>query len=128
MTRVLVVDDEEAIRFVFRKFLGDAGCDVIVASHKIDAMTMLASNEFDVAVVDYLLPDGYNGIELLKKIRQNQPFCEVILISGLPTKKTASEAASNDAFAYLAKPIRKDVIVQVVEEAFIERQKKRMEM
>ena len=68
MAKVLVVDDEESIRYSFRKFLADAGFDVVVVSHFTEAKTCLSANEFEVAVVDRILPEGQNGLNLIKHI------------------------------------------------------------
>ena len=62
MAKVLVVDDEESIRFSYNKFLTEAGHDVVVASHLLDAKAILKKNEFDVAVIDRLLENG-NGLK-----------------------------------------------------------------
>jgi len=117
MTRVLVVDDEEVIRFVFKKFLTDAGCEVAVAAHATDAKAILSNNEFDVAVVDRILPDGQGGIGLLKEIKMSQPSCEVIIMSGFPPPRSASETLEDDAFLYITKPVNMEEIVRVVEQA-----------
>ncbi|MCP4691057.1 MAG: response regulator [Desulfobacterales bacterium] len=113
MPRILVVDDEDSIRFSFRKILSRAGYDVIVASHMIDAKAILPANEFDVAIIDRLL-ENYDGIDLMKHIKRVQPFCETILVSAYPTFKSASETLDLDAFAYLTKPVKKNELCEAV--------------
>ena len=83
MPRVLIVDDEESIRFSYKKFLTDSGYDVAVTSHLLEAKALLPANEFAVAIVDRILGDD-NGMDLVKHIRKTQPFCEPILISAYP--------------------------------------------
>ncbi len=117
MTKVLVVDDEEAIRFVFQRFLTDAGYEVALAEHENDAREWLSADEFDVAVVDRILSDGKSGMDLIKAIKKAQPSCEVIMMSGFPTFHDSPELAEGETFAYLTKPVRKDQIVRAVEEA-----------
>ncbi len=115
--RVLIVDDEEAIRFVFHRFLADAGYDVSVAEHENAAKKVLSSNNFDVAVVDQILPGGQSGLDLVKDIKNMQPMCEVIMVSGFPDFGGESESIGMDKFKFLTKPVKKDEIVRAVEEA-----------
>lgn len=116
MARVLLVDDEESIRYSYRKFLTDAGYDVAVASRLEDAKALLFGNEFEVAIVDRLL-GADNGLELVKHIREVQPFCEPILISGYPSFESASKTLQYDVFAYLTKPIYKKSLCETVDDA-----------
>ena len=125
ISRVLIVDDEESIRFVFKEFLTKAGYEVALAEREIDAKAILSANKFDVAVVDQILPDGQKGIDLLKEIKRSQPSCEVIMMSGFPTSDLLSESAEYEAFGYLTKPVNKEEIVQVVAEAIGKKQKQK---
>ncbi len=117
MARVLVVDDEEAIRFAFHRFLTDAGYEVLLAEHATEAREILADNEFDVAVIDRILPDGMNGVDLIRKIKKLQPSCEVIMISGFPTFDDSPGGTEVTPFTYLTKPVRRNEILRSVEEA-----------
>ncbi len=117
MTKVLIIDDEEAIRFVFQRFLSDAGYDVSLAAHENDARRILSSQEFDVAVVDRILPGGESGLEILKEIQMSQPSCEVIMMSGMPLNQDSPESIGGNSVEYLTKPLRKADIVQAVKNA-----------
>ncbi len=117
MHRVLVVDDEESIRFSLKKFLSDDGYEVCTASHTTDAKAIIADNEFDVAIVDRILAGGGSGIDIVRHIRDAQPFCEPIMISAYPSFTSASENLIYETFAYLTKPIKKDELCQKVKEA-----------
>jgi DNA-binding NtrC family response regulator len=117
MTKVLIVDDEEAVRFVFHRFLTDAGYEVSLAEHEIDARKILSADEFDVAIVDRILPGGMSGLDLREEIKRSQPGCEVIMISGLPIFEPADEIADEQDLTYLIKPVKKDEIMQAVREA-----------
>jgi len=117
MTKVLVVDDEEAIRFAFERFLTDAGHEVLLAEHENDAREFLSNNRFDVAVIDRILPGGKNGMDLIKSIKKSQPSCEVIMISGFPTFDDSSGVTEGNLFAYLTKPVKRSEIVYSVEKA-----------
>jgi PAS domain S-box-containing protein len=116
MASVLIVDDEESIRFSYKKFLTDSGYDVAVASHLLEAKALLPTSEFAVAIVDRILGDD-NGMDFVKHIRETQPFCEPILISAYPSFESASETLQYDVSAYLAKPIVKKKLCQAVDDA-----------
>ena len=125
MARILVVDDEESIRFSFQKFLSNAGHEITVAENIIDARAILSDNEFDVAVIDRILKDGQNGLDLVKHIREVNPFCEPILISAYPNFRSAAETLQYETFAYLTKPVKQEEICRVVEEAACKNKKKK---
>ena len=116
MASVLIVDDEESIRFSYKKFLTDSGYDVSVASHLLEAKALLLTSEFAVAIVDRILGDD-NGMDFVKHIRETQPFCEPILISAYPSFESASQTLQYDVSAYLAKPIVKKKLCQAVDDA-----------
>ena len=67
---VLVVDDEETICYALKKFLTDSGFHVSVAYDVLEAKELINDRIFDVAVVDRMLPDGQNGIDLIKLLRE----------------------------------------------------------
>ncbi len=117
MARILVIDDEESIRFSFQMFLSNAGHKVAVAENTIDATNILSGNEFDVAVIDRILKDGQNGLDFIKYIRNVQPLCEPILISAYPSFSSAAETLQYNIFAYLTKPVKQEDICRVVKEA-----------
>lgn len=125
MANVLIVDDEESIRYSYHRFLSDAGYDVTLASSFDDAKAFLAGQNFEVAIVDRILGDG-NGLELIKRIRDVWPFCESILISGNPNFESASETLQYDVFAYLSKPVVKEKLCQMVQDA-VQKNRKRKE-
>lgn len=115
--RVLIVDDEEAIRYVFHKFLADAGYDVSVAEHEDEAKEVLSNISFDVAVVDQILPGGQNGLDLVKDIKNMQPTCEIIMVSGFPDFEGKNESLGVGKLTFLTKPVKKDEIVRAVDVA-----------
>lgn len=125
MAKVLVVDDEESFRYSFRRFLTDAGFDVAVASHSTEAKTVLSLNEFEVAVVDRILSEGQNGLDLILYIKSVQPFCQAIMITGYPSFESAAETLRCETFAYLTKPVKREKICRVVDEAARQSKSKR---
>jgi len=116
MSKVLVVDDEESIRFSFEKILTDAGHTVVVASNLTYAKAILGADQFNVAVIDRIL-GAQNGMDIVKHIHETQPLCSTILISGFPSFKSASQGFKYNVAAYLTKPVKKAQLCQAVEDA-----------
>jgi len=113
MIKVLIVDDEESIRFSFGSILTDAGYDVVKAADPIDAKVILSANHIDVAFVDRFL-GTYNGLDLVEYISEVQPFCTTILISAFTSPESSFEGQGLEIFAYLQKPLKKDTICKIV--------------
>ncbi len=114
MARVLVVDDEESIRFTFANFLGVAGHSVTTASGLKESLEMITETDFDVVFVDMLLNDG-NGILLLEEVIRLNPVCRVIMMSGYPTHNTHSEVLSRGAYEYLRKPVNQEMLLGMID-------------
>ncbi len=99
----LIVDDEQEVCNFFSYLLKKKGFIVITANTGKEAFEKLQQYQFDTALVDLMLPDA-NGLDILKQIKQEQPGCEVIIITGYSTVKSAVEAIQLGAFDYVEKP------------------------
>ncbi len=117
MARVLVIDDEESIRFTFESFLSDEGHAVITARDYDEAISRISSEDFDLVFADIILGDR-SGIDILKEIRKRKLTCPVIMITGYPNVETASDAVRTGAFDYLPKPVRQENLLHVARMAF----------
>ena len=115
--RILVVDDEESIRFTFQKFLQRDGYEVETAVDYDDAMRALAESAFDLLYADIIL-GGQTGVDLLRDVKQTHPGMEVILITGAPSVESASEALRLGALDYIVKPVRHDTLLRTAAMAF----------
>ncbi len=78
--RVLVVDDEESIRKLVEYNLAQAGFEVIVAENGYDVLGIIAQQRVDLLVLDLMLP-GISGLELCKKLRQEQVKTPIIMLT-----------------------------------------------
>ena len=114
--RILIVDDEEGIRFTFNHFLTKEGHEVLTAADYNSALGIISSTELDIVFVDIIL-GGFSGIELLKEIKTRNPDCPVIIITGQPSIGTAADAVRYGAFDYLVKPIRKENLLDATTSA-----------
>ena len=99
----LIVDDEPEVCNFFSYLLKRKGHRVVAAYSGSQAIDLLKQNRFNVAVVDLKLPD-LNGLQVLREIKKAQPACEVIIITGYSTVKSAVEAIQSGAFDYVEKP------------------------
>jgi signal transduction histidine kinase len=112
MPNVLLVDDEPSIRLTMGEFLKRAGYSVFIAAD-YDSATGYKAEDLDVAVIDINLP-GKSGIQLLQKLSGAQTYLPVIMITGEPNMSVIPEIIRAGAYDFIAKPITKDVLLNVV--------------
>lgn len=105
MPKILVIEDEEAIRRVLKKILTeqDAAYDVYVAANGIDGLHEIEKQQFDLVLCDIKMPK-MDGIEVLQNIKSRQPDLPVIMISGHGDLETAVGTMRMGAFDYISKP------------------------
>ena len=114
--QVLVVDDEEAIRTGIAQVLSKLNLKVATAAGGLPALEMLARRPYAIVLLDIKMPD-LDGVEVLKRLRQDYPGTEVIMITGFPTIQGAVECIKHGALDYLVKPFRIDDLEAVVQKA-----------
>ncbi len=115
-SRILVVDDEESLRYSFQAFLSQAGYEVKVCSDFPSAVSLLSTDDYDLVFADIVL-DGQSGIDLLSEIKRRNLHCPVILFTGQPTLATAQEAVRLGAYDYVQKPVRKETLLRLAKQA-----------
>lgn len=126
---ILVIDDEEIILFVFKKALSKEGVNVTTVNTFYKAVDTLHEKEFDLIFTDIKL-SGKSGIDILHETKKINQTCPVIIMTGFPNIKTASESVRLGAFDYLIKPIDIEDLLDRTEKALnqrkiIEEEKKR---
>jgi len=116
--RVLVVDDEFLVRWSVAQTLADCGCHVVEASDARGARQAVrdASRPFDVALVDYRLPDG-EALSLVAAIRDRTPETQVILMTAFGTPEVVRGALDLGAYRVVSKPFEMDGVGELVAEA-----------
>ena len=114
--RILVTDDDAAIRTVVREALRRAGHVVETAGSVAEQRRALASFRPQVLVTDVVLPDG-NGLDIITEIRATEPDLPIIVLSAQNTFTTALRANEEGAFDYLPKPFDLAELTQIVGEA-----------
>lgn len=119
-TRVLLVDDEEKFLEVLSQRLGTRGIDASTATSGEEALVKIKNKNFDVIILDVMMP-GIGGIESLKRIRQENPEVQIIMLTGKSSIEKAVTAMKEGAIDFLEKPADIDKLLEKIENA---RQKK----
>jgi DNA-binding NtrC family response regulator len=101
--RILVVDDEEALRTVLSSELEGEGYNVSMAADGEEAISVLGANQFDLILLDIKMPN-VDGFEVLKFVKQNQPSTKVIMLTGFADLKNAIESKKLGAEDFVSKP------------------------
>jgi DNA-binding NtrC family response regulator len=101
--RLLVVDDEEALRTVLSSELSSEGYDVEAASDGDEAITKVQKSNFDLVLLDIKMPK-VDGFEVLKFIKKNSPKVKVIMLTGFADLKNAIESKKLGAEDFVSKP------------------------
>ena len=112
---VLVVDDEDLVRWSLGQRLEREGCEVVPAASVAEARARREEG-VDLVLLDYRLPDG-DGLELLAELRRDDPELPVVLMTAYSSVKGAVVAMRGGAFHYLAKPFDLDEVALVVQQA-----------
>ncbi|HEY6191147.1 MAG TPA: response regulator [Bacteroidota bacterium] len=102
-TRVLYVDDEDALRELVKNQLEGEGFKVETADDGDTGIDMLGKHTFDVVLLDMRMP-RVNGIEVLKHIRGKKITSRVIVLTAVDDLSVAIEAVKNGANDYMTKP------------------------
>jgi DNA-binding NtrC family response regulator len=114
--RVLVVDDEAAVRESLGGWFREEGYEVGLAESAREALVKLAAESWDVFLLDIRMP-GIDGIELQRRIREAQPDAAVIIMTAYASVETAVEAMKQGAFDYVVKPFDPDDLEHTVRNA-----------
>jgi len=114
ITRILVADDEESIRWVLSKALKSKGYSVDLAIDGRQALSMIQDGSYDLAILDIKMP-GITGLDLLDRIREQKKDLLVVIMTAEASMKNAVEAMKRGAYDYITKPFDLDVIDAILE-------------
>ncbi|HVT08926.1 MAG TPA: sigma-54 dependent transcriptional regulator [Polyangia bacterium] len=124
MLDILLVDDEPDFRTVVGEALRDAGHRVSLAANGAEGLTQISSNVFDVMICDIRLPK-VDGLTLFRRVRQESPGTDVILITAHAAVNDAVSALKEGAYDYLTKPFEVDEIILQMQRIATQRALKR---
>ncbi|MGA8540094.1 MAG: sigma-54 dependent transcriptional regulator [Terriglobales bacterium] len=114
--KLLIVDDELSVRDSLGKWFREEGYEVTTVENANDALTQLAEQRWDVALVDIKM-HGTDGIELQRRMHEVDPALIVIIMTGYASVDTAVAALKNGAYDYVTKPLDPDDIAHLVKNA-----------
>jgi two-component system nitrogen regulation response regulator GlnG len=117
MPTLLVIDDEQSVRYSFRRVFEGEGVQVKTARTALEGLEQVREHSPDVVVLDLQLPDR-SGLEVFQDLKGLDPKRPVIFITAHGTTETAIEAMKGGAFDYLVKPVDLDRLSQLLERAF----------
>jgi two-component system response regulator HydG len=114
--KLLIVDDELSVRDSLGKWFREEGYEVATTENASDALTRLAEQRWDAALVDIKM-HGTDGIELQRRMHEVDPELVVIIMTGYASVETAVAALKNGAYDYVTKPLDPDEIAHLVKNA-----------
>jgi len=122
--KVLLVDDDDSIRWVLNELLVDMELQVTQTNNADDAIALLQKTKFDLLISDVRMP-GKSGIELLNQCQKDFPNLPVIIMTAHSDLDSAVTAYTKGAFEYLPKPFDLDEVSEIVERALMPKQNKK---
>ena len=114
--KILVVDDEQAVRDLLVKTLTMADYEVDTADDGASALERLKSSDYDLLITDLKMP-GMDGLSVIRQARQQSMVLPIIIITGYSTEASAIEAINLGVSGYLTKPFRLPRILSVTARA-----------
>ena len=122
-TKILIIDDEEDLRLLFKKILTPEGYSVFTARNGRDGIKINQKNDPDVILLDLRMP-GIGGIETLRRIREKDAKVVVIILTGYGDAGTIRDAADLNVYEYMSKPFNNETILKTIKEAAVSGGKK----
>ena len=119
--KVRIVDDDSSLLKALVRILELQGFEPYQASQVLHAERHLREvPDFSLAIVDIQLPDG-NGVDLMARIKELQPQCEVMILTGHASIDLAVECVRKGAFHFLKKPFNIDEMISLVQKAVMQK-------
>jgi len=120
-TNVLVVDDEKTVCNSCKKILTQEGYNVDIALSGEEALNKVKGNGFDVVITDWKMPE-IDGMEVIRRIKKENPNAVVIMITGYPSVESSIKAIRSGVSDYVAKPFTpeelSDAVVKALEKGY----------
>lgn len=120
MNRILIVDDEQSMRELLSILLRKEGYEVVTAENGATALKAVQREIFDLVITDLKMPQ-FDGMTLLKSVKEVSPDTIVIIITAFGTTEGAERARDLGAYDYIGKPFNNDEIKLVIHNALEKR-------
>jgi len=118
--KVLIAEDEKNTREGLRLLLQDRPLDIRLAADGEEALQIIRAEPIDLVLADLKMP-RLDGLELLKRIKEETPATEIVILTGHGTIESAREALKQGAYDYLTKPVDIDELAALVDRVVIEK-------
>jgi len=118
MSRIMVADDEENIRYLLRKMLTAEGYEVLEAGGGNEVMSKMQGNEPEILIIDIIMPDK-GGIETIMELQAEYPKLKFIIITGKVSTETAVLQKLANQFGVkhiISKPFTKEQIIEAIKD------------
>jgi DNA-binding response OmpR family regulator len=119
--RVLLVDDDGAVRAMMNQGLERKGFEVVAAGSVTEALKRIATESFDVLITDLHMPDPGDGFTVVSAMRHSQPNALTMLVSGYPDVQSAMAAILLEADEIVVKPFEIARLTELVQERVVNR-------
>jgi DNA-binding response OmpR family regulator len=117
--RVLLVDDDDAVRGMMSESLASKGFKVIAVGSVTEALKCIATESFEVLITDLHMPNAGDGFTVISAMRHSQPAALTMLLSGFPDVKSAMEAIILEADEIVVKPVEIKQLAEMVRERLL---------
>src|SRR5579863_7855131 len=119
--RVLLVDDDEAVRDMMRMTLRGKGFEVVPVASVTEALKLITAESFDVLITDLHMPNPSDGFAVVTAMRHAQPHALTLLVSGYPDVKSAMDAILLQADDIIVKPFEAGKLAAMVQQKLLTR-------
>ncbi|TAL69954.1 MAG: response regulator [Bacteroidetes bacterium] len=115
--KILAVDDEPDLLLLLERIIREkTPYQISVTNNSLEVPGILGQCEFDIIITDLKMP-GMDGLDILKYVKDNKRFEQVIIITAFGSLETAMEALSQGVFDYITKPFKKEQIIFTLDRA-----------
>lgn len=118
---ILIVEDDPNIRLLLERTLSKHGYSCAPATSASEALLLMQDREFEVALVDIILPE-MTGLELIPRLKRLDSCLEIVVITGVKERQTAIDALKAGARDYIVKPFDLEIVLRTVKLAARERE------
>jgi DNA-binding NtrC family response regulator len=120
--RLLFVDDEPSIRLTLPPILQESGFEVRTAATVAEALGEISGARFDVLLSDLNISEAGDGFRVVRAMRQIQPHCVTVILTGYPGFETAAETLQCHVDDFVIKPADIDGLITSIKEKLASRQ------
>src|SRR5580704_12623504 len=117
--RVLLVDDDDAVREMMSAILQAKGFDVVLAASVTEALKLIVTEPFDVLITDLHMPNASDGFAVITAMRHFQPDALTLLVSGYPDVKSAVDAILLEVDEVMMKPFQFEKLADLIRDKIL---------